>query len=79
MDYINPEHRRLRDEPTLPLSHEEAVIAARLSKFGHRVTPETIYLAYTVGITAYLRDGIEAASPAKVEASNRVGNLYRRK
>ena len=54
-------------------------IAARLSKYGHRVTPETIYLAYTVGITAYLRDGIEAASPAKVEASNRVGNLYRRK
>ena len=54
-------------------------IAARLSKYGHVVTPETIYLAYTVGITAYLRDGIEAASPEKVDASKRVGNLYRRK
>ena len=30
MDYINPEHRRLRDEPTLPLSPEEAAIAANL-------------------------------------------------
>jgi hypothetical protein len=30
MDYINPEHRRLRDEPTLPLSPEEAQIAANL-------------------------------------------------
>jgi len=29
MDYINPEHRRLRDEPTLPLSPEEAAIAAK--------------------------------------------------
>jgi len=28
MDYINPEHRRLRDEPTKPLSPEEAAIAA---------------------------------------------------
>jgi len=54
-------------------------IAARLSKYGRPVTPETVYLAYTVGVTAYLRDGIEAASAAKVEASNRVGNLYRRK
>jgi len=30
MDYINPEHRRLRDEPTLPLSPEEIAIAAKL-------------------------------------------------
>jgi hypothetical protein len=30
MDYINPEDRKLRDEPTLPLSPEEAAIAAKL-------------------------------------------------
>lgn len=29
MDYINPEHRRLREEPTKPLSPEEAEIAAK--------------------------------------------------
>lgn len=30
MDYTDPANRRLRDEPTLPLSPEEAVIAAQL-------------------------------------------------
>lgn len=30
MDYIDPRNRRLRDEPTLPLSPEEAQIAAAL-------------------------------------------------
>jgi len=30
MDYINPDDRKLRDEPTLPLSPEEAAIAAKL-------------------------------------------------
>jgi hypothetical protein len=30
MDYINPEDRKLRDEPTLPLSPEEVAIAAKL-------------------------------------------------
>jgi hypothetical protein len=30
MDYINPEDRKLRDEPTLPLSPDEAAIAAKL-------------------------------------------------
>jgi len=30
MDYINPDDRKLRDEPTLPLSPEEATIAAKL-------------------------------------------------
>lgn len=53
-------------------------IVARLSGYGRPITPETVYLAYTVGVTAYLRDGIEAASSAKVDASNRVGNIYRK-
>lgn len=30
MDYTDPANRRLRDEPTLPLSPEEAQIAAAL-------------------------------------------------
>lgn len=30
MDYTDPANRRLRDEPTKPLSPEEAVIAANL-------------------------------------------------
>ena len=30
MDYINPDDRKLRDEPTLPLSPEDAAIAAKL-------------------------------------------------
>ena len=30
MDYINPDDRKLQDEPTLPLSPEEAAIAAKL-------------------------------------------------
>lgn len=30
MDYNDPADRRLRDEPTKPLSHEEAIIAANL-------------------------------------------------
>ena len=30
MDYTDPRNRRLRDEPTLPLSPEEAEIAAAL-------------------------------------------------
>lgn len=30
MDYTDPADRRLRDEPTLPLSPEEAQIAANL-------------------------------------------------
>jgi hypothetical protein len=30
MDYTDPRNRRLRDEPTLPLSPEEAQIAAAL-------------------------------------------------
>ena len=30
MDYTDPRDRRLRDEPTLPLSPEEAQIAAAL-------------------------------------------------
>ena len=32
MDYADPADRRLRDEPTLPLSPEEAQIAAALSQ-----------------------------------------------
>jgi hypothetical protein len=53
-------------------------IAARLSGYGRPVTPETVYLAYTVGVTAYIRNGIEAASAQKVDASKRVGNIYRK-
>jgi hypothetical protein len=30
MDYTDPADRRLRDEPTVPLSPEEAVIAANI-------------------------------------------------
>ena len=30
MDYTDPRNRRLRDEPTLPLSPEEAQIAAAI-------------------------------------------------
>lgn len=30
MDYADPANRRLRDEPTLPLSPDEAKIAAKL-------------------------------------------------
>lgn len=50
MDYTDPRNRRLRDEPTLPLSPDEAVIAAQL--YQEKVLQQLLGMLTLTGNTA---------------------------